>query len=63
MVTCREGCGRPRRKEGGRTDPVCEECYRALLVRLAEELREDSAAGRGRRRSRRFNSEQPAEAA
>jgi len=55
MATCREGCGRPRRNEGGRTDPLCEECYRALLGRLADEFREEESAGQGRRRYRRFN--------
>jgi hypothetical protein len=55
MATCREGCGRPRRNEGGRTDPLCEECYRALLERLADEFREEESAGQGRRRYRRFN--------
>lgn len=55
MATCREGCGRPRRQEGGRTDPLCEECYRAMLERLADESREQEGVGRGRRRYRRFN--------
>lgn len=55
MATCREGCGRPRRQEGGRTDPLCEECYRELLERLADEFREEESAGQGRRRYRRFN--------
>jgi hypothetical protein len=50
MANCREGCGRPCRQAGGRTDPVCEECYRALLARVREELRaEAAAAARGRR--------------
>jgi len=44
MATCREGCGRPRREEGGRADPLCEECYRGLLERLADEFREEENA-------------------
>jgi len=55
MTTCREeGCGRPRRQQRGRTDPLCEECHRALLERVARELREEETAAAGRRRYRRY---------
>ena len=63
MATCREGCGRPRRQAGGRTDPVCEECYRALLARLREELRAEGAARARGRRPVSTHREQTAEAA
>ncbi len=63
MATCREGCGRPRRKVGGRTDPVCEECYRELLERLREELRAEGAARARGRRPVSPQQEQVAEAA
>jgi len=60
MTTCREeGCERPRRQQHGRTDPLCEECHRALLERVARELREEETAAAGRRRYRRLRVARP----
>jgi hypothetical protein len=52
--TCRrDGCSNPRRVRRGVVEPLCEECYRAAMDKVARELAEEGRQD-GRARFRRF---------
>jgi hypothetical protein len=54
--TCRrEGCNGPRRVRRGVVEPLCEDCYRRAMEKVALELAEEAAAdGRARYRKLRL---------
>ena len=52
--TCRrDGCSNPRRVRRGMVEPLCEECYRAAMDKVARELAAEARQGR-RARYRKF---------
>ena len=52
--TCRrDGCSNPRRVRRGMVEPLCEECYRAAMDKVARELAAEARGGR-RARYRKF---------
>jgi hypothetical protein len=52
--TCRrDGCSNPRRVRRGVVEPLCEECYRAAMDKVARELAAEAREGR-RARYRKF---------
>jgi len=54
-ASCRsEGCEAPRRVRRGAVDPLCEDCYRQALARVAAELAGEQEAGRAKQRFKRF---------
>jgi hypothetical protein len=54
-ASCRnEGCAEPRRIRRGAVDPLCEDCYRQALRRVAAELAGEQHPGRAKQRFKRF---------
>lgn len=54
-ASCRnEGCEEPRRVRRGAVDPLCEDCYRQALARVAAELAGEQHPGRVKQRFKRF---------
>ena len=52
--TCRrEGCENPRRVRRGAVEPLCEDCYRQALRRVATQLSGEEAPGAARKRFQR----------
>ncbi len=52
--TCRrEGCEKPRRVRRGAVEPLCEDCYRQALRRVATQLSGEEAPGAARKRFQR----------
>jgi hypothetical protein len=52
--TCRrDGCSNPRRVRRGMVEPLCEECYREAMDKVARELEAEAREGR-RARYRKF---------
>jgi len=52
--TCRsEGCEDPRRVRRGVVEPLCEDCYRRALRRVAGQLSAEEAPGAARKRFQR----------
>ena len=49
----RDGCANPRRVRRGMVEPLCEECYRAAMDKVARELAQEAGEG-GRTRYRKF---------
>jgi hypothetical protein len=49
----RDGCANPRRVRRGMVEPLCEECYRAAMEKVARELAQEAGEG-GRTRYRKF---------